>query len=204
MAMPEFVDYSGAAPILLPVSLLPFWRGFYLPAAPDLRFADLEIEEGRFTICDQFDFDHPKTDYDRACALGGIPAIQELPVGPGVGLVFATELDSLTWWPEQTMLVNGWSLPDVAKLGRVHWSDETLWVAAETEFVLMNACEHGANPDKKDSFKVRLELGEYVAQWGKYGWPDDNRSMILFRLVLRHGKPLAKVDLTRLATSAGD
>ncbi len=62
---PGFVDYSGAAPILLPVSLLPHWRGFYVPAKKH-DVAELEITEGRFKICDHFDFKNPKTDYARA------------------------------------------------------------------------------------------------------------------------------------------
>lgn len=180
-----WADYSGAAPILLPVGLLPFWRGFYLPAAPDEECPDLELPEGAFTICDDFDFARPKTDYDRACALGGIPAVQALPVGPGHGLVFATERDTLTWWPEQRMLVNGGSLPQPDQLRRVQWSDELVWRATEPDFVLMNACEHGANPDKEPHFAVRLEPGEYVVQWGQYGWADDDPSLILFRFVPR-------------------
>lgn len=184
MSKAGWVDYSGAAPILLPVSLLPYWQGFFVPAADD-DVAELELPEGRFTIWADFDFAHPKTDYDRACALGGVPAVQALPVGPGHGLVFATELDTLTWWPEQRMLVNGGSLPEAARLRRVEWSDEVVWRATEPDFVLMNACEHGANPEKGPHFQVRLEPGEYVVQWGRYGWADDDPALILFRFVQR-------------------
>ena len=162
-----WADYSGATPILLPVSLLFYWQGFFLPTAED-DVADLELPEGQFTICTDFDFAHPKTDYDRACGLGGVPAVQSLPVGPGYGLVFATELDSLTWWQEERMLVNGGSLPEITRFQRVTWSDELVWQATESDFVLMNACEHGANPQKGSHFKVRLELGEYIVQWGQY------------------------------------
>jgi hypothetical protein len=183
MAKPGWADYSGAPPILLPVSLLPFWRGFYLPATPDEDFPDLELPEGRFTICDDFDFDHPKTDYDRACALGAVPAVQPLPVGPGHGLVFALEFDSLTWWPEQRMLVNGGKLPDPAQLWRVAWSNELAWGVTEPDFVLMNACEHGASPDKEPHFAVCLTPAEYVVQRGEYGWAKDDPSLVLFRFV---------------------
>jgi hypothetical protein len=185
MARAGWVDYSGAPPILLPVSLLPFWQGFYLPAAPDEEFPDLELPSGRFNICEDYDFVHPKTDYDRACALGGILAVQALMVGPGFGLVFSIEFDSLTWWREHRMLVNGSSLPDVAQLQRVAWSDELVWTATEPDFVLMNACDHGANPDKEPNFAVRFEPGEYVAQWGSYGWADNDPALILFRFVPR-------------------
>jgi hypothetical protein len=186
MAKAGWADYSGAPPILLPISLLPFWRGFYLPADPEADFADLEIPEGWFNVCDGYDFDHPKTDYDQACAaLQRRPAVQTLPVGPGYGLLFDIELDSLTWWPERRMLVNGGSLPDVARLRRVEWSDELVWTATEPEFVLMNACDHGADPDKDTHFAVRLKSGEYVVQRGRYGWADDDPCLILFRFSLR-------------------
>jgi hypothetical protein len=177
-----WADYSGAAPILLPVSLLCYWRGFYLPSSTDEE-PDLELPEGRFNVCSEFDFSHPKTDYDRACALGGVPAVQRLPVGTGYGLVFATELDLLSWWPEERMLVNGGALPDLSQLGRVRWSDELVWQALESDFVLMNACEHGANPNIGVCFAVELPRGTYVVQWGQYGWADDDSSLVLFRFV---------------------
>jgi hypothetical protein len=197
MAKDEWADYSGAAPILLPVSLLPHWRGFYLPAGPD-DCPDLELPNGAFVICDDFDFSHPKTHYDRACALGGVPAAQTLPVGPGLGLVLATELDRLTWRPESLMVVNGGALPEPALLARVEWSDECVWRAAEPDFVLMNACEHGADPDKGLHFPVRLEPGEYTIQWGSYGWADDDPALVLFRFVLRsNAEPPARTGPRR-------
>ena len=181
MLNPGFLDYSGAPPILLPVSLLSQWHGFYEPANK-YDNADLEIPEGRFKIRAVFDFKNPKTDFERACALGGIPAVHQLRIGAGFLLVFATELDNLTWWQEQLMLVNGGSLPDPALLSRVQWSIECNWHATEPIFVLMNACEHGGNPALGPHFAVHLEPGEYAIQWGEYGWADDDdRSMILFQ-----------------------
>ena len=185
-----WADYSGAVPILLPTRLLRYWQGFYRPSTADEE-EDLELPEGRFNICDDFDFVHPKTDYDRACALGGIPPVQILSVGPGYGLVFATEMDMLTWWADERMLVNGGTLPDLSQLRRVDWSDEIVWRALESDFVLMNACEHGANPNKGPCFAVHLLPGEYIVQWGQYGWADDDPSLILFRFALQEQDELS-------------
>jgi Immunity protein 21 len=185
MAKPGWVDYSGAAPILLPVSLLRYWQGFYVAADADDDSADLELPQGRFNVCDDFDFAQPKTDYDCACALSGTSAVQPLPVGPGHGLVFATELDAFTWRPEALMLVNGGSLPDPALLRRVAWTDELAWRTAEADFVLMSACDHGADPDKGPHFTVTLEPGAYTIQRGTYGWADDDPWLVLFRFVPR-------------------
>jgi hypothetical protein len=176
------VSYSGAPPILLPVSLLRHWHGFYLPAAPDDECPDLEIPEGNFSICTDYDFDNPKTDYDRACALLlARPAVQAIAVGPGHGLVFALETDCFTWLPEHRLLVNGGCLPEIARLADVPWTEELTWQAAESEFVLMNACDHGADPDKSEHFAVHLEPGRYALQRGDYVWAPGGWVVILFR-----------------------
>jgi hypothetical protein len=196
MAEVEWADYSGAAPILLPISLFPCWRGFYVQAAPDEDCPDLELPEGNFVICADFDFAQPITDDDRACALGGIPAAQTLPVGPGLGLIFATELDRITWRPESRILVNGGVLPEPLLLARVEWSDECVWRSREPDFVLMNACEHGASLGKRLHFAVHLEPGEYVLQSRRYGWTDDDPNLILFRFVEpTYAKPRAAADV---------
>lgn len=189
MPKPGWVDYSGAAPILLPVSLLPHWRGGFVRAKKN-DAAELELPEGRFKICNSVDFKKPKTDYDRACALGGVPAVQQLRAGPGYGLVFATELDTLTWWPEYLMLVNGGALPKSKLLPRVEWSDQCVWLATEPDFVLMNACQHGRSPDLGPHFDIRLEPAEYVVQWGQYGWAAKDSALILFRFVQQNAANL--------------
>ncbi len=186
MLKPTWVDYSGATPILLPVRIEDHWEGFYLHAGPDESMPDLMLPHGTYKISDTFDFRHPKTDYDRACALGRSPAVQRIDVGPGFGFVFATERDRLTWWPEQRMLVNGSAMPDPSKLQQVAWSDELSCEIADSDFVLMNACNHGGDPRKGPHFHVHLPPGKYVVQRGRYGWSDRDPSLVLFRF-LRQG-----------------
>ncbi|MBN2496352.1 MAG: hypothetical protein JXR96_17290 [Deltaproteobacteria bacterium] len=183
MTREPFVDYSGAAPILLPSSIRHCWQGFYLPADPDDDLPDLELPEGGYRICDDFDFENPKTDYDRACALGSKPAVQRISVGPGEALVFATELDPLTWWAERCMIVNGACLPDPALLEKVEWQDALVWTTGEPDLVLMNACYHGGDPELEDFFAIEIPAGEYRVQSGRYGWADDDPSLLLFRFV---------------------
>lgn len=183
MLQGTWADYSGAAAILLPVSLLDYWSGFYLPAAESDEFPDLELPTGRFRICDDFDFTYPKTDYDRVCALGGIPPVQAFSVGPGLGLVFANELDRLTWWADELMIVNGGVLPDPTRIKQVKWSNELVWQANDADYILMNACDHGANAGEDTSYPVQLSPGPYTVQWGQYGWANDDPSLILFRFM---------------------
>jgi hypothetical protein len=180
----KWVDYSGALPILLPVDIKQHWNGFYLPSEPAAgRIPDLELSDASYDICDDFDFEHPKTDYDRACALGGIPPVRLIPVGPGQGIIFATELDRLTWWSGQSMLVNGGVLPDLARLNDMDWSRELNLDIVGPHHVLMNACDHGADEDVTDFFEVTLSPGRYAIEYGRYGWHDNDPYLVLFRFV---------------------
>jgi hypothetical protein len=166
--MVRWVDYSGAPPILLPASIVKAWKGINLPAAPDNDYPDLILPEGRFECFTDFDFDHPRTDYERACQLfrrldaDGIA--QAIAVGSGEGLVFGTELDSMTWWHEQNLLVNGGGLPRRTRLSEIEWANGITWKAVHRSHILMNACDHGGNPKKDKYFKVTLVPGDYVVQ----------------------------------------
>jgi hypothetical protein len=183
MADVKWVDYSGALPILLPVHLMRLWHGFYLSAQPGEQSADLLLPEGAFRMCDHFDFAKPRTDYDRACALGATPRVQTISVGSGTGVIFATQLDAVTWWPEKRMIVNGGDLPDLSRLTLVDWSNDLAWATADSRFVLMNACDHGAAPMAGTFFDVRLPSATYTIQSGRYGWLADDPVLILFRFV---------------------
>jgi hypothetical protein len=178
------VNYGKAAPILLPVSLLRCWRGFYLPATRD--DADLDLPRQAFRVCDDFDFAHPKTDYDRACAaLSRGREVAKIRVGPGFGLVFAVVNGPITWWRERRLLVNGRELPPASRLEEVPWSDGVEWAARVSEFVLMNACDHGRNPDPLPRLRIHLPAGKYLVQSGRYGWADTDPILDLFRFVPR-------------------
>jgi hypothetical protein len=185
MVNARWVNYAKATPILLPTSLLRCWRGFFLPAPRD--DADLELPRQAFRICDDFDFAHPKTDYDRACAalLQG-QEVAKVRVGSGVGLVFAAVNGPLTWWARRRILVNGRELPAPGRLKEVHWSDGVEWAARGSEFVLMNACDHGLNPDPiMPRLRIRLAAGKYLVQSGRYGWANSDPILDLYRFLPR-------------------
>lgn len=187
---PVWLNYSGALPLLIPDSLKHQWRGFYLRAAPgDTGIPDLELADGAYNICDDFDFDNPRTDYDRACAasLGRNHAATRshffVPIGPGKGLVFVNEDNLITWWPEQNMAVSGGSLPDPAKLDGLTWEEELIWDLGEDKLTLMNSCNHGLEPDMDDFIPVRLPAGRYSIECAHY--PDDR--LILHRFTRTGG-----------------
>ena len=79
------------------------------------------------------------------------------------------------------MLVNGCSLPELSKLGDVEWSDELVWETADSQYILMNACDHGAAPKKSDWLDVDLVPGKYAVQRGQYGWASSDPALVLFR-----------------------
>ncbi len=178
---PRFEDYSGAAPILLSQNVLRHWQGFFLPTQN--LSPDLEVDGQAYRICSDFDFENPKTDYDRACAAIGAKAFALIPVGKGQGMVIGTTLDSLGWWEEERMVINGGRLPDLAKLKQVEWERELVWITEDSEFVLLNACDHGGAGRKPDWFEVRLDPGTYGLEHGTYGWKDDEACLSLFRFV---------------------
>ncbi|MEM7179312.1 MAG: Imm21 family immunity protein [Spirochaetota bacterium] len=171
------MDFSGAPPILLPKSLLTQWQGLFL-LHQSCKSPDLEIGAEKYVICDDFDFDNPRTDYDRACATEHSHFL--LDVARGQGLVFSTEYDQMAWWPEERMLVNGSSLPEL-KNSDVNWEYPMEWQATESEFVLMNACNHGGDPDMDPNSFVCLDLtpGKYVVERANF---TDDYVHILFRL----------------------
>jgi hypothetical protein len=163
MVETKWMDFSGAPPILMPERLLDFWGGFYLPADEN-DTADLTLPNGRaFCVQDDFDFKHPKTDYDRLCARAGGHFLH--PVGPGQALGISDYSDgTVGWWPEQQMLITvSQHLPDPAGFELLEWKDEVIWQIPDAGLILMNSCLHGADPDKPQDQFVEIDL-----QPGKY------------------------------------
>lgn len=154
----KWMDYSGAPPLLIPERILHFWSGFYLPAGKG-DSPDLELPDGRaLCVCAEFDFEHPRTDYDRLCARGGGHFLH--PVGPGQALAISDYSDgTVGWWAEQQMLLTvSRHLPDPACFDRLEWRDEVRWEVPAGPLILMNSCLHGADPDKSQDEVDVIEL----------------------------------------------
>jgi hypothetical protein len=193
------IAWEGAAPILLPVSLVPKWLGMLVRSTDDSDCPDVRLPEGDFTFAFEYDFDDPKTDYDRLCAQaleGGW--VHRIRVGSGTGLTFSSVHEPWIWWGPQRILVGGGNLPTDAELDEIKWSNELTWEAKESRFVIMNSACYGGElseqrPDE-DYFKVQLPPGKYTVQFGKGG----EYGPYLFRFVLKHGRPVTKTPKTRV------
>jgi hypothetical protein len=155
----KFMNLSGSPVLLLPRSLAPSWRGFYVPADPDDEFPDLELSDGSgWQIDDTFDFQQPRTDYDRLCAMQEDPSL--VPIGDGHGVAFVQTHDSFAWCDEHKEIVGGGSAPE-SREGLV-WEPRFTWRNPDHELLLMNACEHGADPtDNLEFVDVQLAPGLY-------------------------------------------
>jgi hypothetical protein len=174
------MDFSGAPPLLLPRSLLPFWKGHFLPAEPDGtdEYVDLELPDGRRFTYHALDEANPRTDYDRLCS-----QILRLPtfcirvnVGPGEGLVISDERDgSVGWWPARQTFLDGCVRPnlDEGEFDHLAWEQELIWTVPERQIVLMNSCMHGQDPllaqiGSDDHLKIELEPGDYAVSSVEY------------------------------------
>lgn len=171
--------FDKCPPLVIPELYKMDWSGFYLPSTSNNDYPDLTTSNGNFTICDDFDFDNPKTDYDRACALDktGLLKVQE----EGWALVIDTVYVIAYWEAKQTFIVknNTFStLQEIASNTLIlkeledNWSvmqwQTLLTMDVSTEnMCLMNSCEHGANPEipPHELLCFQLEPGHYRLQY---------------------------------------
>jgi hypothetical protein len=179
------IGWDGAPPLFLAVSLLPKWMGTLVPSADPSTYHFVRLPEGDFDLADDCDFENPKCDYDRICALkSGL--VNPIRVGDGIGLTFSSD-EPWIWWQAQLTLVASGYMPSVADLESAKWSDELTWEAKESRYVIMNSACYGRElseqkPDEDYGyFKVRLKPGKYAIQFTSIG---ENHPW-LFRFVLK-------------------
>lgn len=167
------LNLHKAAAIVLPHCYTAYWKGFYLPVKSRKADADLERPKGKYFICTDFDFDHPRTDYDRACKALKERSHALISVGRGKGLVLGG-LGPVTYCPTGNLIVFRYGgLPDPDQIEELPWEQELTWQPGDTRLTLMNACFHGADPerDEDEVIDFHLALGEYsVTSAGEGNW----------------------------------
>jgi hypothetical protein len=182
----NWIDYSGAPPLLLPLSLAKQWRGFYIPLPPgdeDDADIDLIIGEDQFLIHDDFDTENPVTDYDRLCerCQRSNDYALTITLNKGTAIAILSSFDNIAWWPERKMLISGGNAIDETALDELAWDYLFDWELKDKKVLLMNSCDHGAAPvDYKDKHEIipfipaiyRVETAYYA---------DTERQLVLYR-----------------------
>lgn len=150
---------------------LPFWNGFYLPsfgASPDLI-----TEKGSFDICDDFDFENPKTDYDRACA-GETWPYQLLNVEEQQQAIVLGTACKVAWVEKYKLLISdelNFDTRDTRKEivqflenfkeDELEWTHASDWHFSGEKLILMNSADHGLDKENVDQTEIKLEKGNY-------------------------------------------
>lgn len=162
------LNFSGAPALLLPVSVLPSWHGILHTDRPDADATpDFTSADGvDWYVWDAFDFDHPKTDYDRLCAkLENADGARVHEIGGRHALVVSDGSDAFAWWPEARAIVsNAIELPRIETLDALEWTLHGTFELAEPDCVLMNSALHGDETkegNESELERVRLEVGRY-------------------------------------------
>ena len=152
------MNLSGAPVLLLPRALSASWRGFHVPADPGDELPDLELADGTcWRIDTTFDFDRPRTDYDRLCArLAADDDPCLVPIGSGHGVAFGRGHDAFAWCAEEQLIVGGGAAPEIPD--GLPWTFRFTWRNPGSELWLLNACQHGADPDPAGDERVAVSL----------------------------------------------
>ena len=180
MQTPIWLEFGGSPPILMDRILMPQWHGFYLPATSENAVPDLELPEGNYVFDDTFDFDNPRTDYDRACNPLNKNTHQLISIGnQDKAIVFCTESSPITYieslnsfvWLHTTENPDGWE-DDLlnASSANLEWKDEIEWEINDTSIVLFNSALHGSDPDmgEDDCMTIFKPKGKYSLSSSTY------------------------------------
>lgn len=148
--MTNWLDFSGAPPLLIPTRLVPYWRGAINPATG--AYSDLSS-------------DIFLTDYDRACAAAW-PGRGVLPVADSSALVLYSEYDEHTWLESLGLVACGGWVPTEVELTGAAWADPVSWEIQDSEFLLMNSAADGAAGLRENDFvAVELLPGKYIIEY---------------------------------------
>ncbi len=170
------LNFSGAPALLLPVSALSSWHGILHtdPRAPDATPDFTSADGVEWYVWDAFDFDHPKTDYDRLCAkLADTEDARVYEIGGRDALVVSDGSDAFAWWDEARAIVsNADELPPIETLDTLEWTPHGTFELTEPDCVLMNAALHGEETkqgNEGEFERVRLPVGRHRFESARVG-----------------------------------
>lgn len=137
-------DFSGAPMLLLPREKKYEWFGFY-NTQPDAGTSDSTpdayYKNKPYFISTDFDFEHPKTDYDFLCKRfeDESKSIVESPVGGAIAI--SGFYDAFTWLDEELLLING-RMPyiDLKQLTNLQWQNAYYFVNQFENLIFINSC----------------------------------------------------------------
>ncbi len=163
----RWIATDGGPLLFLPAAKLRNWHGSYISGRSGEFIIDTST--GPFAFRTDYDFENPRSDYERACAINGL--VGPLIVDSATSLVLNDHPLETTWLP----LSNGGLFarkftvePDTdvdAELDTLEqcetYSDEgiTLPVAGGI-YLLMDALDHGENP-AREPLPITLKNGNY-------------------------------------------
>jgi hypothetical protein len=150
--MTQWLDFSGAPPVLIPSSLVGLWRG------------TIDTDSGSHR---DLDTENPKTDYDRAC-IAAWPGRGLVEVGKGFALVLYSEWDQVSWDPNGRVVACGGWWPSREQIESAKWADPLRWGSDHTDYLLMNSAADGSARLRAGDFvKVELPRGECVVEYAE-------------------------------------
>jgi Immunity protein 21 len=150
--MNNWLDFSGAPPLLIPKRLIGKWGGAVSKVSGEC--SDLNTRE-------------PHTDYDHACKEAW-PGKGILSIGDSSALALYTEFDNHAWDEEKLIVACGGWLPTDEQVAKAQWSDALEWHIEEAEFLLLNSAASGILGLREDDFiDVHLHPGKYIVEYAE-------------------------------------
>ncbi len=177
MATRAALDFSGSPGIIVPQSATDRWHGMYLPA-PTPEEADLVLKGAHWLLDDEMDFAHPRTAYDRICAIEDQHnALVELSEKTAVVLYG----DAALWLylPEHQCVLSNPEPESIRLLAMIASAGWTTFECLETcdwqvkePLRFFNSTAHGGtllSTPPEPSFPIELPPANYQVQYGHVG-----------------------------------
>lgn len=170
-------DFSGSPAILLPKDTKSEWLGFYsLKPKTQRQSPDFSYQDQDYYMIDDFDFDHPKTDYDRISSVPDRVQIIELDA-KFKALIFGIS-HSFGWCKKMSVFVHNMDRILLEDFKSLDWNLEGE-VRLCQNMILMNSCNTLIAPFKETE-EIQFEPGSYRIWSAEYS--DEEQIGQLFKL----------------------